>query len=307
MALDPSRLLLLPSIREHASITRVAERTGRTPPAISQQLARLEREVGASLVERHPHGARLTPLGEKLAKHADRMAEALQNATEVADHYLHEHRNRLRLGAFPTAGLALLPDALAALRHRHPDAELSAVDLGPVEGIDLVADHQLDLALVGEYSEPIDTPPGVELIRLLDDPIHAVLPAGHPLAKSSQEQALRLVDFADDSWACAPKALPNRRQLEQAARAQGFTPEAPFETESYAVAEAVVSAGVAVAFIPKLAISRIPGALQRKLTGPTLTRRIHAVIPTSTQHTPLTGVFLKLLQDICAEIADQDQ
>ncbi|MGW5649069.1 LysR family transcriptional regulator [Saccharopolyspora sp. NPDC003752] len=296
--LDPSRLLVLLALREQGSVTRAAEQLRRTPPAVSQQLARLENEVGAQLVERHAHGVRLTPLGIRLAEQAERIAAALDDATADAARFRDEHRNRLRLGAFPTAGLALLPETLAALRHRHPAAELSVVDLGPAEGIDRVAAHQLDLALVGEYDEPLDVPPGVRLVHLLDDPVHAVLPSDHPLAERAEPQ---LHDFRDDTWACAPRSLPNRRQLEAAARAEGVTPKMAFEFESYAVAEAVVSAGVAVSFIPRLAIGEAAGTVHRPLASG-LHRRIHAAVPTSTRHAPLTDVFQQLLHDICAEL-----
>src|SRR5436190_21693617 len=99
MAIDPARLLLLAAIRDHGGVTRAAEHTGRTPPAVSQQLARLEDEAGALLVERHPHGARLTPLGEQMALRADEIADSLRRAEDTAADYLDEHRNRLRLGA----------------------------------------------------------------------------------------------------------------------------------------------------------------------------------------------------------------
>jgi DNA-binding transcriptional LysR family regulator len=299
--LDPSRLLVLLALRDQGSVTRAAEQLDRTPPAVSQQLTRLEQEVGAQLVERHAHGVNLTPLGMRLADRAERIAAALHEASEDAARFRDEHRNRLRLGAFPTAGLALLPDALAALRHRHPDAELSVVDLGPYEGIGRVAAHQLDLALVGEYTEPLESPPGVRLVHLIDDPIHAVLPSDH---RNADVTAPHLADFRTDAWACAPATLPNRRQLEAAARAEGFTPHVAFEFESYAVAEAVVSAGVAVSFIPRLAITHRPGTRHRPL-APRLTRRIHAVIPTDTRHAPLTDVFLTLLHTLCAELTDR--
>lgn len=299
MALDPTRLLLLLTIRDQGSITRAAELTGRTPPAVSQQLARLEHEVGSRLVQRHPHGAELTALGSQLAAHAERIAGALHQADEeIARHY-GEHDNRLRLGAFPTAGLALLPEALAALRHRHPRAELSVIDLGPVEGITLVEAKELDIGLVGEYTEELAAPDGVRLIPLVHDPILAVLPSDHPLADTPADQPLRLVDFAHDPWACAPPELPNRRQLDRIARAAGFHPRTPFESESYAVAQAVVSAGVAVAFIPRLALSDTPGTVHRPLAEPQLFRRVHAAVSSADQ-APLTPVFLRLLHSVCS-------
>lgn len=301
MHLDPSRLLLLLDIRAQGSLTRAAERTGRTPPAVSQQLARLEHEVGAQLVDRHRHGASLTPLGLRLAEYAQRVDAALQEAAEHTATYLDRHRDRLRVGAFPTAGLALLPEVLAAMRHQHPQAELSVADLGPYQGVTLVAEHDLDLALVGEYGEDIDVPPGVELVHLANDPIHVVLPSSHSKADAADHVPPRLSDFATDEWASAPRTLPNRRQLERAAAEQGFTPTIPFESESYAVAEAVVSAGVAVSFIPRLAITKVPGTVDFPIVDPVLSRCILAAIPRSSSHAPLTSVCLRLLHRVCGE------
>lgn len=298
--MDPARLLLLTALREAGSISAAAELTGRTPPAVSQQLARLEREAGAELAQRHPHGVRLTPLGARLAEHADRIARALHQADEDLGRHLGTHRNRLRLGAFPTAGVRLLPEALAALNHRHPDAEPSVIDLGPTEGITRVAERDLDLALVGEYAEPVPVPSGVRLVPLLLDPILAVLPERH--AAATEHEPPRLERFATDAWACAPAHLPNRRQLDERARARGFAPRVRFESESYAVAQAVVSAGVAVAFLPRLAIGEVPGTVVRSLAEPDLVRRVHAVLPAGSSGTPLVEPFLRLLQDICAEL-----
>ncbi|MCA1190882.1 MULTISPECIES: LysR family transcriptional regulator [unclassified Saccharopolyspora] len=296
--MDPVKLLLLLALREGGSVTRAAELTGRTPPAVSQQLARLEREAGTALVERLPHGVRLTSLGEQLAERADRIAHALRGAEADRARHLRLHRTRLRLGAFPTAGVRLLPEALAALNRLHPDSELSVVDLGPTEGNALVAERELDLALVASYGEPLHPPAGVRLVPLLDDPVLAVLPERHPAATGGSPLVLR--DFAADAWACAPRELPNRRQLDDLARTAGFTPHVPFESESYAVAQAVVSAGVAVAFLPRLAIGDVPGTVTRELDESALFRRVHAVLPAHSP-TELAEVFLGLLRDVCAE------
>lgn len=304
MHLEPARLLLLLHIHRSGSLSGAAHALGRTPPAVSQQLARLEEEVGAQLVVRLPQGIRLTPLGRRLADHAERIAENLRLAGEDVRHHLGDHRDRLRLGAFPTAGLGLLPEALTALRHLRPGAELSVVDLGPTEGMELVGRQELDLAVVGEYAEPLTAPPGVELVHLLDDPIHAVLPVDHERASS---ETVRVSDFADEPWACASRELPNRRQLDEAAALAGITPTVPFASESYAVAQAIVSAGVAVSFVPVLALTHAARTVHRPLARPGLFRRIHAAVPSDSRHAPLTPLFLRLLHDVCAERETEHQ
>lgn len=191
-----------------------------------------------------------------------------------------------------------MPEALTALRHHHPSAELSVVDLGPTEGSALVAEGELDLAIVGEYAEPLEQPPGVEHVHLVDDPIHAVMPDEHPKARTGE---LRLREFADDPWASAAANLPNRRQLDAVAAAEGIAANVPFESESYAVAQAIVSAGVAVTFVPRLALTHAAGTVHQPMTEPNLFRRVHAAVPSDTRHCPLTPLFLRLLHGVRAE------
>ena len=150
----------------------------------------------------------LTALGRQLAAQAEHIADTLHHADELIAHHHSRHHTRLRLGSFPTAGAGLLPEALAALRHQHPHAALSIIGLGPAEGISLVDARKLDVALIGEYTEPITAPTEVDLVPLLDDPIHAVLPTDRRLAHTPANQPLRLADFADDDWASAPNDLP---------------------------------------------------------------------------------------------------
>ena len=120
--MDPKRVLTFRAVANHRSFTRAAEELALSQPSVSHQVAALEREIGARLLDRRPGGLQLTPAGALLLEHADAIAvrfdlAALQLA-EIAD----DERTLLRIGAFPTALAGFVPSAVAGVRAAHPSA-----------------------------------------------------------------------------------------------------------------------------------------------------------------------------------------
>lgn len=293
-----AHLALLVEIQRTGSLARAALNLEVTPPAISQQLARIEREMGVALVERGARGAKLTPLGERLAAHGVRVTEELRQADETAADFIGTHRNRLRVGAPLSMSVALLPEVLAALRYQHPDAQLSVVDVMSDAGGDLVADGELDVALTASYgATPKSDRYAVQ--HLLSDPLLVVAPDDHMIAKKAHTEPLDLATLSGEHWVSGPPGRPSRTQLDDAAAEAGFVPIVPFQTESYDVAQALSDAGVAITLIPQMAWSKLPTTVTRSLTAG-LTREIYAVLPTSVDHVPLAPEFLRVLRQVAA-------
>ncbi|MEU7673123.1 LysR family transcriptional regulator, partial [Streptomyces huasconensis] len=140
---DPTRLAALIAVSEAGSITRAAERLGYTVPALSQQLAKLEREAGAALLVRHHRGARLTGAGELLAGHARRVLDEMERARHELARLAGLSGGRLRLGTFQTAGIHLLPPVLSAFRRAHPKVGLTVTDREPPTGVAAVAEGEV--------------------------------------------------------------------------------------------------------------------------------------------------------------------
>jgi DNA-binding transcriptional LysR family regulator len=293
MPLTSVQLALLVEIRRTGSLARAAATIAVSPPAVSQQLARLEKDVGAPLVERGARGARLTRLGERLADHGARVADELRRAEETAADFLGTHRNRLRVGAPASVTYRLLPDVLAAIRFRFPTAELSVVDILSDAGPTLVADGTLDVAVSASYGS-LPAVDAVTTHHVLADPMLVVLPDTHPRAVTD---AVDLADLTDDPWASGPPGRPSRIQLDVAAAERGFVPHVPFQTESYDVAQALTQAGVAVSLIPRLALTHPPGTRARPTTAG-LVRDIVAIVPASHEHVPLADVLLGHLIEV---------
>src|SRR5689334_19721470 len=121
--MDPRRVLTFRAVARERSFSNAARELALTQPAVSQQVAALEKEIGAKLLAREPGGLQLTPAGTTLLEHADAIAERLALADTQLAELAHAERVRLRVGAFPSALATLVPRAVAALREEEPEAE----------------------------------------------------------------------------------------------------------------------------------------------------------------------------------------
>ncbi|MGW5253872.1 LysR family transcriptional regulator [Streptomyces sp. NPDC004012] len=302
MPVDPAQLRLLALIGEYGSLTGAAHALRLTPAAVTQQVVRAEREWQVPLVRRGPRGATLTEAGALLATHGRTVDEAAEKAAADMAALLGHLSLRLRIGAFQAAALHLVPPALTALRHRHPDADVTVVDVASDRGPDEIVAGRLDMAVIASWSDTLTPPPQASAHRLLHDPMVVVLPDDHPLAVGSPPDVpLRLDQLRDASWVTIVAGHLARQQFDRAASAAGFTPDVRFETESYDVAQALVGAGSGVALVSRLALTHVPGTTHRELVRPRLHRDIHAVTRADPTLTPLVEVFLGLLRDVARE------
>ena len=179
-------LRLLNVLREVAlrgSFSAAAESLAYTQPAVSQQIARLEKQVGVKLIEREPRGVRLTPAGEVLVRHTERVIAQLAAADEELQEVAAQARGRLRIGSFATAAGTIVPRAVAAFRQLRPAIEVEISLLDPHESIPAVRRGDLEIAITeeGGFESEVDTD-GLQIEHLLDDHMWVSLPVDHPLA-----------------------------------------------------------------------------------------------------------------------------
>lgn len=271
MALDADRVRVLVEVAHAGSIAAAAARMGFTPSALSQQLAKLEREVGTPLIERGRAGTRLTGPGRVLLEHGERVIGELRAAEEAVREAARAQPQRIAVGAFSTAARTLLPRALAALKEERPGIRTSLVDVEPPEGYGLVAARELDLLVTHRYPG-VTLPPARGLRRrlLLRDRLHLVLPPTHRLAGAEE---IALEDLAGEDWISGAPGVPNRICLDSLGPLH-----VAYETRDYEVTLALVEAGLGVSFVPAslLAGRRV---VARDLHGRAPVREVYVVHP----------------------------
>ncbi len=163
--LDTTRMFTLRAVAEHGSITAAASALGYTTSAVSQQIAKLEKEAGQPLLERHARGIVLTEAGRSVVKHTERILIEL----EAADAELAEIKGLragvLALGTFPTAGSSLLPLVVKEFKTRHPGVELKVLSGRFAYLVDALRRRETELSLLWDYEwnrvdDPhVDVPP----------------------------------------------------------------------------------------------------------------------------------------------------
>ncbi|WP_139982379.1 LysR family transcriptional regulator [Nocardioides litoris] len=248
MALDPRRLLILRDVARAGSISAAARTLGWTQPAVSQHLARLERDAGAPLLLRGPGGVTPTEAGELLLRRADVVAAELHAAEEELAALTQLRAGRVRLVAFPSAAATLVPEAVGALAAAHPDVTVGLEEAEPPEALAAVASGDADLALVFGYDGP---PAGLGPLvwqRLLDEAVHLVVPPGRRGPGRRGLAALAADDWIGGCVRC-------RTHLVECCEAAGFTPTVRHTTDDYVVVQALVARGLGVTVLPASALA----------------------------------------------------
>lgn len=292
--MDPRRLLVLHAVGETGSLTAAAARLGTTQQAVSQQVARLEAEAGSPLLVRQGRGSALTEAGRVLAGHAASLAVLLRTAEDDLAALTGLVRGRVAVAAFPTAAVAVLPSALAALAARAPGLSVSFTELEPPEAEAAVRSGGADVALVFRHRGDPEPPPGDLLRRPVGrHAVHAVVPAGHPLPR-------HLSDLADQPWiAGCPRC---RAHLVRCAAAAGFSPEVRYETDDHTAVQALVAAGLGVALLPVWAL--LAGARAGTAHGPLEgvdERVVEVLLRPESQRVPAVGAVVAELERAAAQ------
>jgi DNA-binding transcriptional LysR family regulator len=190
---------------------------------------------------------------------------------------------RVRLAGFQSALSTLVPEAAAAMRRDHPGIELRLVDAHPELALAMLRDGEVDAAIVHRYDDTL--PEDVHGIHLFDDPMYLV----------STEPGQTLLDHRDSVWIAGCERC--RRDLLDACRAAGFTPEIASSSDEVIVQQALVAAGMGVTTTPGLALRshRRPDIEATPIEH--LRRRIHLVTYGEPPAPPATAAFIDALRE----------
>jgi DNA-binding transcriptional LysR family regulator len=250
------------TLAEELHFGHAAAREHIVQSALSQQIQRLEREVGTRLFERDTHHVQLTPAGSaflvdarQILAHADRAARAARRAASPTP--------TLRVGVVD-AGYDSMPRIIRAVQRRHPDVEVHEVEAGVPQQYSLLADGRLDVGFGRVWLDP----PGMasELFRL--DPLGVLVPERHPLAG---RLTVPVATLADEPMLLEEEdRAPEFNQFViDLCRTVGFTPTLYRGTvESITAAVDLVANGRCVLCVPSSCRSPLPGVVWRRLVEP---------------------------------------
>jgi DNA-binding transcriptional LysR family regulator len=293
--LDTHRLRVLREFAERGTIAATAAALGYTPSAVSQQLAALEREAGAILLDRTARAAELTDAGRRLVDHAERIL-ALIEAAE-ADLSAARPTGRVTVTAFPTAAVAFGPALVRRVRANPGMSLLLRETQRREEGLRLVRTGEADVALVADWTGRLPSSESgvLRFFPLLRDPVVLVVPRGHPAADGSRP--VDLDRLRDEPWLAAPAGEPSRQAVERLLAGTGGMPTAPWEFEGLSTVLSLVARGIGIAAVPRLTL--VVGDRRvavRDLPGDGPARQVYAVARGSSVRRPSVAVILAALE-----------
>ena len=251
--------------------TQAAEEMCVSQPSLSQQIANLEREVGAALFLRQGRSVALTDAGRALLRHAERMLEEEMLARRAVQEVVGLARGQLALWTLPTPGQHLLPPLLADFRRAYPQIAISLRETVPARAVAEAVDK--GRADIGIVHLPYQVE-GLEERILLKEELALVVPESHTFAKQG---AIPLAAARGEDFIWAPEGATSAHPLYAACLAAGYEPHIACVSGSAQGMQALVAAGLGIALLPRLAIHAPPGTCVVELEAPRPTRTLAAI------------------------------
>jgi DNA-binding transcriptional LysR family regulator len=292
MELQQMRYVL--AVAETNSFTRAAERCLVVQSALSHQIARLERELGARLFERTSRRVRLTPAGAAFLPAARQCLDAAERAAAEVAATVGEVRGRLAVGMISTVAAVDIPAILRDYRKQYPHVRISLRVSPTEELVEQVKQGAVDVAFIGLPTTA--RPQGVEARVLARDRHVAVVPPDHPLAGESTVSLRRL---SSEVFVDLPARTAGRIQSDLAFSAAGLSREVTFEVTTAHLVSRLVEHGLGIAMLPSTYVPQITGVTTIEIVdAPT---RVESVIWSRNGRTPAATAFFDLL-DIPADM-----
>jgi DNA-binding transcriptional LysR family regulator len=293
---DLVRLRVLHTVAGHGTLAAAADALHLTPSAVSQQMAKLEREAGCRLVERHGRGLRLTEEGLALAGHASRILAAVEEAEADLDERRGQVLGTLSVGAFPTAARVLLPDVVVACSSLFPDLRVRLREVEPYQALSRVAGGDLDVAIVQDWRNvPVAVPDRLRARDIGADPADVAFPPGHPLADRT---SVALADLVAEPWIASTEGTICYDWLTTTFRNAGHEPQVVHQAAEFPTQLALVAAGLGLALVPRMAGEAVPAGVRLVPVEPAMARRIFAAWRAESARRPSVQAFVDTLRAV---------
>ncbi|MDB5296942.1 MAG: oxyR [Phycisphaerales bacterium] len=267
--MEVHQLVYLVAVAEEASFSRAAERVGVAQPSLSQQIKKLEDELGTPLLDRLPRRVVPTAAGERLLGHARRVLAELADARRSLADGRGEIAGTLTVGAIPTIAPYLLPDLLKRFAVAHPQVQVEVVEDVTARLVEMLDRAEIDLAVLSTH----DGGPTIHCERVGEEELALLVPALHRLAKS---KAVRWDALAGERFLVLQEMHCLSGQVSEVCQRQKLRPAVAMRGAQLSTIAEMVSAGLGVSVVPAMMADRDtnPDRVTRPFAGERPTREI---------------------------------
>jgi LysR family transcriptional regulator, transcription activator of glutamate synthase operon len=256
------------AVARHGHVTRAAHELHIAQPSLSKQIQVLEAELGVVLFDRVGRRVELTDAGRLLLPYARRVLREVVDARSVLRQWNSLEHGQVALGAPPTVGAHLLPQALAAFHQRYPAIRLGLHEMGAKRLATLLDAGTIDLAVISEAL------PAFASAELFTEALVVAVAQNHPFA---QKKAVHSVELADQQFILFPEGYELRSRTLQLCRAAGFEPQVVLDGGETDTVVRLVAAGLGVAVVPRLALEGAAGIVGLDVTDSQLQRTLRLI------------------------------
>jgi DNA-binding transcriptional LysR family regulator len=302
LGVDLRHLVALETVASNRSFARAAKELGYTQSAVSQQIAALERAVGARLLER-PRGRNLvepTEAGALLLRHAERIVASLRAANADLTALAEGRAGSLRIGTFQSIGMSILPTLLSRFRTTWPDVQVTLVEsVFSSELLEHIERGDLDLTF---EALPLEDGP-FEVSELMRDPYVLLVPSGSPFARRGARVTLEALAELPLVGYRHPVAHGAEAHL----RAQGVNLRFVYRSDESATVQGLVASGFAAAIVPRLTVNYDDRRIRAVGVGHLVPPRTIVIASHRDRYrSPAALAFQAMAHDVCAELSKAD-
>ncbi len=234
-------------IAQERNFSRAAEKLHIAQPSLSQQLSKLEKELGVLLFKRSTNSVELTHAGDVFVKKAQQIVDMADQLRREMEDIADMRKGRLVVGSLPMTGAHVLPHVLPAFREAYPNIEIVLIEETTRQLEQLTASGGTDVSLL---SLPL-IEPSLAYLPVIEEGICLAVPPDHPLALHP-DKAVAVGQLKDEPFVLLKKGQGFRLIAHDLCAAAGFDPRVVFESANIDTVQALVAAGMGVAFLPKM-------------------------------------------------------
>jgi DNA-binding transcriptional LysR family regulator len=280
------------AVARSGHFSRAADECRVAQPSLSQQILKLEDEVGERLFERTRRRAILTPAGTLFLPHAQSILESAERGRQEIRDMGGQVRGKIVLGALPTIAPYFLPEIIRLFREKYPGAELILHEQITEQLLRNLEENEIDLAIISDAP----TNPNVQVEQLFSEELLLCLPVDHTLV---HQKSVVAADLRQEKFILMHDSHCLGAQAQQFCQAKGFNPGISCRSAQIGTVLAMVKAGLGISLIPEMAREHGPeeGIVYRSLNGVRPKRAI--VVAVSNQRNPSRGTIelLKFIRE----------
>jgi LysR family hydrogen peroxide-inducible transcriptional activator len=282
------------AVARHGTFTRASEVEHVAQPSLSQQILKLEAELGARLFDRLPRSAKLTVFGMAFLPKAERILRELDEAKTELQEMAGNEKGDVVVGIIPTIAAYLLPKLLKGFAARHPLITVKIIeDITPTL-LQRLHDGTIDMAIA---ALPI-TEGDLATEELFEEKFYAVLPKTHRRASS---KSISLAELNREPFLLLKEGHCFRDSLIAACHKSKVTPSVVFESGQFATILAMVSAGMGVSAVPAMAVQPQAGCTFIPISGKHSTRKVGIISSRNHYQSRAQRLLMEQMREACQQ------